>query len=80
MSKFVCSEFIGKDVEITESENKSNIGLKGKIIDETKNIIIIKNQNKIKKINKNQNKINFVNENITINGKEIIGRPEERIK
>ena len=70
MSKFVCSEFIGKDVEITESENKSNIGLKGKIIDETKNIIIIKNQNKI----------NFVNENITINGKEIIGRPEERIK
>jgi len=80
MDKFVCSEFIGKDVEITDSENKSSIGLKGKIIDETKNIIVIKNQNKIKKINKNQNKIHFVKENITMDGKDIIGRPEERIK
>jgi len=34
-------ELIGQEIEITNSKNKSNIGLKGKIVDETKYTIKI---------------------------------------
>ena len=35
-------EFIGLIVEVTVSDNLNNIGLKGKIINETKNTSVIK--------------------------------------
>ena len=35
---------IGKTVEITNSKNKSNIGIRGKVIDETKKTLVIKSR------------------------------------
>ena len=76
-------ELIGLNVEIIDSKNKSLIGIKGKIIDETKNMIFIETQDKeIKKIIKNQVKflLQYQNKKYEINGEILASRPEERIK
>ncbi len=74
------SELIGLDVKIVESENSFNKGIKGKIIDETKNMFEIKTKETRKKIIKNQCVFEFKEQNMQINGKSLSTRPEERIK
>ena len=75
-------ELIGLDIEVVQAKNSSLIGLKGKIIDETKNTITIRKNNELKKLLKDQIIVNikFPKETIQINGKLLLGRPEERIK
>lgn len=68
------TELIGLNAEIVESTNKTLVGVKGKIIDETKNLLVIGD----KKIPKSQ-VILKINEQ-TINGKMLIGRSEDRLK
>lgn len=76
------SELIGLSIEITESENESLIGLRGKIIDETKNILTLETKKGIKKIIKSQIKFKMEanNKKIEVNGKLITNRPEDRLK
>lgn len=76
-------EFIGLEIEVTDSSNKALIGLKGTIVDETKNTFkILTQDNKEKIVVKDQiifiTKIN--EKKLKINGKILSGRPEERIK
>ncbi|RLF36543.1 MAG: ribonuclease P protein subunit [Thermoplasmata archaeon] len=78
--KLARSELIGLNVKIIESENSFNKGIKGKIIDETKNMFIIKTKETRKKIIKDQCVFEFKGKNIQINGKSLSTRPEERIK
>ena len=75
----VSTNLIGKDIEITKSKNKSLVGVKGKVIDETKNMIILDNQ---KKLIKSQStfKIKIKNNTYEIDGKVLQTRPEDRIK
>ncbi len=40
---------IGKQIEIVGSKNRSLIGIKAKVVDETKNLIILDNSKKILK-------------------------------
>ena len=75
-------ELIGCALEVTDAQNKSLIGIYGKIIDETKNTIIIRDKNKNKKtLLKDQ--IRFIiemnNKRIEIDGKKINKRTEKRI-
>lgn len=72
-------ELIGSVIEVVDSENKRVIGLKGKIIDETKNMLILEDG---KKIIKDQVKIKMKVDNkyVEIDGKILVGRPEDRIK
>ncbi len=74
-------ELIGLEIEIVESKNKSLKGLKGKIIDETKNTITIEDD-KTRKIMKSQimMKTKIENKEYLIDGRILIGRPEDRIK
>lgn len=71
-------EYIGLDIEIIKSNNTSLKGMKGKVIDETKNTFKIKTIKGTKTVLKNISifKIN----NKTIKGNEITKRPHERIK
>lgn len=75
-------ELIGLMTTITESTNKSQKGIKGKIIDETKHTIKIQTKNGTKTIQKKNITIEIEVENkkIRINGKVIEGKPEERVK
>ncbi len=75
----VSMNLIGKDIEITKSKNKSLIGIKGKVIDETKNMIILDNQKKLMK-SQSTFKIKIKNNIYEIDGKVLQTRPEDRIK
>lgn len=76
ISKF---EFIGSDIEIIESKNRSLIGLKGRIVDETKNMFILDTG---KKLIKSQSifKMKIGKKTVQIDGSVLVGRPEDRIK
>ncbi len=81
--EIVRYELIGLKVEIVNSKNKSLIGIRGTIINETKNMLTIELDNKkIKKIIKDQATLNlkFKNHIVQVNGQLLVGRPEERIK
>lgn len=73
-------EFIGLHIVVTDSGNKSQIGIKGKIIDETKNMFTIKTAKGNKKLIKQEIKFRILDDSREIEGKRIIGRPEDRIK
>ena len=77
--KLVKYEFIGTEMEIIDSKNTSLIGLKGKISDETKNMFIMDNG---KRIIKSQCifKMKINKKNSKIDGKDLVGRSEDRIK
>ena len=74
---------IGAQVDIVDSKNKTLTGLKGIILDETRNTIKIKSGNKVRKIIKGQiNSMLLTKNNITskLNGMSTIGRQEDKIK
>lgn len=76
-------EFIGLNCEVVDAKNKSLIGIKGIIVDETMNTIVIKNSNgkKCRILKKGvMFKIKFKDKNVLIPGDDIMLRPEDRIK
>lgn len=75
-------ELIGLECKVIDAKNKSLIGLKGRIVDETKNMIIIEVNNDVKKIPKACSifEVKLDKYRIQIPGKELLGRPEDRIK
>jgi ribonuclease P protein subunit POP4 len=68
-------ELIGETIEIIGSKNKTLIGVKGKIVEETKNTITLDNE---KKILKSHIVLKIGDE--VVDGKTIKKRPEDRIK
>jgi ribonuclease P protein subunit POP4 len=68
-------EIIGSQIEIIDANNKGLIGIKGEIINETKNMFVLSNG---KKLIKTQVKIKI--NGIIIDGKKLNLRPEDRIK
>ena len=73
------TELIGKNIEVTDAANKKLVGIKGKIVDETRATLhldtgkhLIKEQVKIT--------MNIGNETVTLDGKQLVGRPEDRLK
>ena len=77
--KFILAqEFIGKWIEITQSDCKSQIGLCGKIVDETRNTFIIKTSKGTKRLIKSQ--LRFRLDGHQIKGADVAKRPEERLK
>ena len=71
-------EFIGEQVQILEAKNKIQKGLKGVIVDETKNTFIIKTANGNKRVLKQD--LEFLIAGKKIQGKKITKRLEDRIK
>ncbi len=83
LKNIIKSEIIGLEAEVIGSKNKDNIGIKGTIIDETKNTVVINEKKGSEKI--------MLKDNITINikvndqtaavkGKLLFGKPKDRIK
>ncbi|MDP3728815.1 MAG: ribonuclease P protein subunit [bacterium] len=75
-------EFIGLDVVVVDANNKNLIGIKGEIVDETKNTFIIQTEFGEKKVLKKgaSFKTKISNQEIIIKGDILVGRPEDRIK
>lgn len=79
----VRHELIGLRVRIAESTNPKNIGLAGKVIDETRNTLVIERPDGREiSIAKNHNVFSFEVGSVwvKVDGRIIVGRPEDRIK
>jgi len=82
---FQLQDILGKKIKILSSSNKFNTNKSGVIVHETKNMIYINQEKKymkIKKISKKEigiYKITLSNRDYFINGKTLLGRPEEKI-
>jgi len=77
-------ELIGLRITVVESSNSNLLGLEGTVVDETRNMLVIEDKRKnLKKIPKVRNRFIFRLErgvDVSVNGKQIISRPEDRIK
>ncbi len=75
-------ELLGKKVKVIESTDPGKIGIEGVVIDETKNILVLKTEKGVKKIPKAE--CTFLIEAgkriYKVSGKLLVGRPEERIR
>jgi len=80
---FVQSELIGLNAKVVKSTNPNYVGISGKVIDETRNTLIIRQENEEKIVVKNVAIFHFTMPDGTIvevNGSIILGRPEDRVK
>ena len=76
-------EFIGLNAKVVKSSHPNYVGIEGRVINETRNTIVITNGDKNKTIVKNTVVFHFTMSNgtiVEIDGKAIVGRPEDRIK
>ena len=80
MKNILKMELIGVGIEVTDSRNKSEKGIEGTIIDETKNIFTIETSKGIKKVTKENITILLKEKGLKIRGDLLVGRPEDRIK
>ena len=74
---------IGLEAKIVQSSNPQYVNINGKVIDETKNTLIIEIGNKEIQIPKRNSLFQFrlsKTKAVEVDGNLLIGRPEERIK
>ena len=79
----VQHEFIGLETKISKSSNPNVVGISGKVVDETRNTLVILHKGERKVIVKDIAVFDFIMSDATIvriDGKVIRGRPEDRIK
>jgi ribonuclease P protein subunit POP4 len=76
-------EFIGLKIKVVKSANNALCGISGTIIDETKNTLVIYHKDKPKVVPKGYSTFHCRlpdGTTIEIDGKLLIGRPEDHIK
>ncbi len=79
----INGEFIGTHGRITESRHPDYVGINGKVVDESKNTLTIMQGGKTKKVVKEVAvfQFQFADEVVVeIDGKLLVGRPEDRLK
>ncbi|MFA5406004.1 MAG: ribonuclease P protein subunit [Candidatus Nanoarchaeia archaeon] len=69
-------------IKVISSSNKSLDGLTGRVVDETKNMLMIETDNKIRKVLKKEVKLQInTQEGVkTLQGSDLIGCVSERLK
>ena len=76
-------ELIGLDVEVIGENNPSNKAISGKVIDESRNTLIIQQSGTHKRIIKQNAIFHFKLHDgtlVRVQGSTIVGRPEDRVK
>jgi ribonuclease P protein subunit POP4 len=76
-------EFIGVKAKVVRSTNPYSVGIRGKVLDETRNTFIILHDGEKKVVIKETSVFHFKFPDgtvVEIDGKLLIGRPEERLK
>ena len=78
----VYHELIGLPVEVSRSTDSGRTGLRGLVVDETRNTLIIETGKGYKTVIKDQCVFLFSlnSRKVKIKGSVIVGRPEDRIK
>ncbi len=79
----VRHELIGLEVKVAESSNKSQTGLSGKVVDESRHTISIETRKGVRILPKDTCVFSFLlpsGERVRVDGKLLVARPEDRIK
>jgi len=79
----IRDEFIGTEGRVAESRHADYVGLSGQVLDETKNTFTIIQAGKAKNVIKEAAVFHFKFPDgtvIEIDGKLLVGRPEDRLK
>ena len=82
-SDIIRHEFIATQGKIVKSHHTNYVGIRGTIIDETKNTFTILHEGKPKSVIKNLAIFNFKFSDgtvVEIDGRLLVGRPEDRLK
>ena len=74
-------ELIGLHVEVVGATDKSQVGIKGRVVDETMKMLVIEKDGKENMVQKKGTTFRFdARGGISVKGEEILFRPEERVK
>ena len=74
-------ELIGLEVAIVGSPDPSLVGVRGLIVDETRNTIVVESAGREKRVPKQGTRFRFdVQGGLEVDGVEILFRPEDRVK
>jgi ribonuclease P protein subunit POP4 len=82
-ANLVRHELIGLEAEVITSTNQSAVGIKGTVIDETRETIVIETAKGEKRLAKKECTFRFKlpsGEAVRVDGKVLVSRPEDRIK
>lgn len=80
VGKMSPQELIGEEIIIVAAKNKSNLGLQGIIVDETKSLIKVQVKNSIKALLKKTITFKIIRSGEVVEGNDLLKRPEDRIK
>jgi ribonuclease P protein subunit POP4 len=75
-------ELIGLDVKVVDDSNPHHISISGRVIDETRNTLVIRQRGEAKRIAKRNALFLFrlpVGD-VEVKGAALVGRPEDRVK
>ena len=81
--EIIRGEFIGTESRIARSHHPDYVGISGRVINETKNTFTIFYAGKAKNVIKDSAVFNFKFSDgtvVEIDGKLLVGRPEDRLK
>ena len=76
-------ELIGLEAEVIEATDRTIVGLKGTVVDETRNMLMIETNGKEKNLQKHGTIFRFSlpdDTGVIVKGDEIQFRPEDRVK
>ena len=76
-------EFIGTQAQVAKSLHENYVGLSGRVIGETRNTLTLLDQGQARSIIKEFSVFNFTFDDgtvVDIDGKLLVGRPEDRLK
>ena len=72
-------ELIGLECRVIHASNPEIIGIEGTVTDETKNMITIESDKRVMVPKKDAIFQFELEESVTVDGKHLIGRPEDRV-
>ena len=79
----IKEEFIGLWAEVVASKHPGYVGIRGRVIDETRNMLVIEHEGRRKMVPKAVCTFHFTWPDgtvVEIDGRLIVGRPEDRLK
>ena len=79
----IKEELIGLQAEVVASRHPGYVGIKGRVIDETRNMLVIEHEGRRKMVPKAVCTFHFTFPDgtvVEIEGRLLIGRPEDRLK
>jgi ribonuclease P protein subunit POP4 len=79
----VQGEFIGLNAKVVKCSNPSCVGISGRVVNETRNTLVIRHKSEDKVIAKELAVFQFTLPNgtvVEVEGNAILGRPEDRVK